>query len=117
MNTSCLSLDTPLVSALKPYGNSVQKFRSPYSQNVMKEVTANQFRDNLKREVDRVTSNHEVLRVTRRNGEDFVVVAADDWSAIEETLYLNQFPGLVESIHQAAAEAPEQGVPADKLDW
>jgi hypothetical protein len=36
---------------------------------------------------------------------------------MEETLYLNQFPGLVESIHHAAAESLDEGTPPEELDW
>jgi PHD/YefM family antitoxin component YafN of YafNO toxin-antitoxin module len=67
--------------------------------------------------VDRVISEHQVLRVRRRRGGDFVVLGADDWRAVEETLYLNQFPGLVESIHLAAREPVEEGVPLVELEW
>ncbi len=68
----------------------------------MIETTANEFRQTLKEKVDACVSNHDVLRVKRRNGENFVVLGEGDWRAIEETLYLNQFAGLVDSIHQAA---------------
>jgi len=70
----------------------------------MIETTANEFRQTLKAKVDDCINNHDVLRVKRRNGGDFVVLGEEDWRAVEETLYLNQFPGLVDSIHQAAAE-------------
>jgi len=70
----------------------------------MIETTANEFRQTLKEKVDACVSNHDVLRVKRRNGENFVVLGEEDWCAIEETLYLNQFAGLVDSIHQAAKE-------------
>jgi antitoxin YefM len=83
----------------------------------MNEVSANQFRQNLKSEVDRVVDNHETLRVTRKRGGDFVVLSADDWSAIEETLHLNRVPGLVESIHRAAKEPLEEGTRLEDLDW
>jgi len=83
----------------------------------MHEVSANEFRAHLKREVDRVLEDRRVIRVTRRRGGDFVVLAADDWSAIEETLFLNRVPGLVESVHEAAAEPLEEGVKLQDLDW
>jgi prevent-host-death family protein len=67
--------------------------------------------------VDEVVVNHQVLRVTRRNGGDFVVIAAEDWDALAETLTLNQVPGLVESIREAAAEPYEQGVRPQDVDW
>jgi prevent-host-death family protein len=81
------------------------------------EVTASRFRRHLAEEVDRVIDNHDVLRVRRRAGGDFVVLGADDWRAIEETLQLNRVPGLVESIHRAAAEPLEAGTRLEDLDW
>ena len=83
----------------------------------MRETTANMFRQHLKSEIDNCVANHEVLRVKRRNGEDFIVIGETDWRAIEETLYLNQFPGLVQSIHEAAQESLEEGTPLEELEW
>ncbi|MBA2492341.1 MAG: type II toxin-antitoxin system Phd/YefM family antitoxin [Gammaproteobacteria bacterium] len=83
----------------------------------MNEITANHFRENLKSEVDKVIREHRALHVKRRNGEDFVVLGADDWRAIEETIYLNQIQGLVDSIHEAAREPLENGTPLEKLKW
>lgn len=77
----------------------------------MRETTTNVFRQYLKSEVDQCIANHEILRVTRRNGKNFIVISETDWRAIEETSYLNQFPGLVSSIHEAAQEPLEQGTP------
>jgi PHD/YefM family antitoxin component YafN of YafNO toxin-antitoxin module len=47
----------------------------------------------------------------------FVVLGEKDWKAIEETLYLNQFPGLTESINDAANEPLDQGTALEDLDW
>ncbi|MDQ6987293.1 MAG: type II toxin-antitoxin system Phd/YefM family antitoxin [Mariprofundaceae bacterium] len=82
----------------------------------MIETTANEFRQTLKAKVDDCINNHDVLRVKRRNGGDFVVLGEEDWRAVEETLYLNQFPGLVDSIHQAAAEPLSGGTRLEDLD-
>ena len=64
----------------------------------MLEVTVNRFRAKLKESVERVISNHEPLRVSRRNGGDFIVVSADDWSQEQETLYVLQNSSLMEQI-------------------
>ena len=58
-----------------------------------------------------------MLKVVRRNGENFIVIGEEDWRAIEETLYLNQFPGLDDSIHKAAQEKLEKGIPLEEIDW
>ena len=84
---------------------------------IMSETTSNIFRKTLKSQVDNAIANHEVLKVKRRNGENFVVIGEKDWKAIEETLYINQFPGLVESIHEADKEPIEEGTPLEELDW
>jgi len=83
----------------------------------MKETTANVFRKKLKYYVDMSVANHNPLRIKRRNGQNFIIVGEDDWNAIEETLYLNQFAGLVKSINDAAAEPLDEGTPLGELDW
>ena len=82
----------------------------------MIETTANEFRKTLKSKVDDCISNHEVLKVKRRSGENFVVLGEEDWRAVEETLYLNQFPGLVDSIQKAAAEPISAGTDLKDID-
>ncbi len=83
----------------------------------MNEITANIFRENLQSMVDEVADNHTPLKVTRPDGPDFVVLSADDWAAIKETLYLNQIPGMVESIREAAKEPLEEGTDLEDLEW
>ena len=83
----------------------------------MTEISVNYFRDHLKIEVDKCIQASRVLRVKRRKGEDFVVLSAKDWQAIEETLYLNQMPGMVSSIHKAHQEAVSKRTALSDLDW
>ncbi len=83
----------------------------------MNEITANRFRDQLKAEVDRAIREHRPLRVTRRRGGDFVVLSAEDWNAVEETLYLNRVPGLAKSIRRAAKEPIGKGTALKDLNW
>jgi antitoxin YefM len=83
----------------------------------MLETTIDYFQQHLPQEVDRCIDCHEVLRVRRPLGEDFVVLGTQDWRAIEETLYLTLVPGLVESIQQAAQEPLEQGTLLKDLKW
>jgi PHD/YefM family antitoxin component YafN of YafNO toxin-antitoxin module len=83
----------------------------------MNETTANEFRKKLKHYVDMSILNHDVLRIKRRNGENFVVLGEKDWKTIEETLYLNQFPGLIESIKNAATEPLDKGTLLEELVW
>jgi len=69
----------------------------------MDSTSVNQFRDNLKGFVEQVLSEHEPLKVTRRNGEDFVVVGAADWVREQETLYVLQNTSLMRQIAASSA--------------
>ncbi len=64
----------------------------------MDTVSVNRFRDNLKSFVEQVVNQHVPLKVTRRSGEDFVVVSADDWEREQETLYVLQNSSLMKQI-------------------
>lgn len=64
----------------------------------MNSVSVNKFRDNLKNFVETVISQHQPLKVTRRNGEDFVVISAEDWEREQETLYVLQNSSLLKQI-------------------
>ena len=64
----------------------------------MDTVSVNKFRDNLKSFVEQIVSEHTPLKVTRRSGEDFVVVSADDWEREQETLYVLQNKSLMKQI-------------------
>jgi len=64
----------------------------------MDTVSVNKFRDKLKDYVEKVISQHNPLKVTRRNGEDFVVVSAEDWDREQETLYVLQNSNLMKQI-------------------
>jgi PHD/YefM family antitoxin component YafN of YafNO toxin-antitoxin module len=55
--------------------------------------------------------------VKQREGENFVILGAQDWQAIEATIFLNQIPNMVSSIHAAAAESLDNGTRLEDLDW
>ncbi len=64
----------------------------------METVSVNQFRDQLKQYVEAVAYNHDPLMVTRRNGENFVVISASDWMEEQETLHVLQNQSLMTQI-------------------
>ena len=69
----------------------------------METVSVNQFRDKLKTYVEQVVSNHTPIKVTRRAGEAFVVVSADDWEREQETLHVLQNKSLMTQIANSLA--------------
>ena len=69
----------------------------------MDSISVNKFRDNLKSFVEKVIDEHQPLKVTRRNGEDFVVVSLEDWEREQETLYILQNDSLMQQIADSMA--------------
>lgn len=65
----------------------------------MTPVSANEARDNLQRLIDETAASHEPLLISgERNSA--VLVSAEDWESIQETLYLLAIPGMRESIRE-----------------
>jgi antitoxin YefM len=64
-------------------------------------ASVNQFRENLKSYIDQVINNHIPLKVTRRNGDDFMVVSVEDWERDQETLYILQNNSLMQQIAES----------------
>lgn len=67
----------------------------------MDTVSVNQFRDNLKSFVEKAVTTHTPIKVTRRAGEAFVVMSADDWEREQETLYVLQNSSLMKQIAES----------------
>ena len=67
----------------------------------MDSISVNQFREKLKHCVETVIQEHQPLKVTRRNGEDFIVISAEDWSREQETLYILQNQSLMQQITES----------------
>jgi len=82
----------------------------------MEYLSVRQARDNLYKLIDEVSEHHSpVLIAGKRN--NVVLVSKEDWDAIQETIYLNNIPNMVQSI-QSAAEAPiEECTDIKDLDW
>lgn len=61
--------------------------------------TATQARADLYRLLDEVAKTHEPIAITGRRNNG-VLIAEEDWRAIQETLYLLSIPGMRESIRK-----------------
>ncbi len=64
----------------------------------MNSISVNQFRDNLKTYVEQTVNEHEPIKVTRRAGDDFIVMSVDDWEREQETLHILQSSNLMQQI-------------------
>ena len=66
--------------------------------------TASDARANLYRLIDEAAEMHEPILITGKR-HNAVLISEEDWSAIQETLYLLSIPGMRESI-KAGMESP-----------
>ena len=69
----------------------------------MATITATEARRNLYRLLDEANSSHIPVHIEGKRG-GAVLIGAEDWAAIEETLFLSAIPGMKESIKKGMAE-------------
>jgi antitoxin YefM len=80
----------------------------------MHTLTASEARANLYRLIDQTAQSHQPIHISGKR-TSAVLLAAEDWQAIQETLYLLSVPGMRESIKEAMAEPLDASV--TELDW
>lgn len=80
----------------------------------MQTLTASEARANLYRLIDQAAESHQPIVISGKR-TNAVLVSAEDWEAIQETLYLLSVPGMRESIKAGMAESVESC--AKDLDW
>jgi antitoxin YefM len=77
-------------------------------------ITASEARARLYRLIDQTSESHQPILISGKRGSA-VLVSADDWQAIQETLYLLAIPGMRESIKKGIAKPLNKS--ARELDW
>jgi len=80
----------------------------------MPTLTASEARANLYRLIDQAAESHEPILIAGKRASA-VLLAEEDWKAIQETLFLLSVPGMRESIKEGMAEPLAQS--AQELDW
>ena len=71
-------------------------------------------RANLYKLIDDAAVNHEPVVITGKRG-NAVLLAEDDWNAVNETLHLLSAPGIRESISEGMQEKIDNC--AAELEW
>lgn len=80
----------------------------------MAAISATEARRRLYQLLDDVAQSHEPIEITgKRNSA--VLIAEEDWRAIQETLYLNSIPGMTDSIVEGLHTSIEHC--DEDLDW
>ena len=80
----------------------------------MTTVNVTEARANLYKLIDDASVSHEPVVITGKRG-NAVLLAEDDWTAINETLYLLSVPGLRESIMEGMQENLDET--STELEW
>lgn len=62
-------------------------------------LTASKARERLYKLLDKAAESHEPIHITGKR-HNAILIAEDDWRAIQETLYLLSIPGMRESIRK-----------------
>lgn len=80
----------------------------------MQTLSASSARTNLYRLIDEAATSHQPLVITgKRNNA--VLIAEDDWAAMQETLFLLSVPNMRESIREGL-NTPVNEL-STQLDW
>jgi len=80
----------------------------------MTTITATEARKLLYKLLDDVSDSHEPIQITGKRS-NAILIAEDDWRAVQETLYLHSVPGMRESLI-AGLNTPVEECD-EELDW
>ena len=80
----------------------------------MTTLNVTEARANLYKLIDETTVSHEPVVITGKRG-NAVLLAQDDWNAINETLHLLSVPGMRESILEGMQESIDSA--STELNW
>ncbi|MBE9117456.1 type II toxin-antitoxin system Phd/YefM family antitoxin [Lusitaniella coriacea LEGE 07157] len=80
----------------------------------MSDLSVNDAQIQLKQLIEKVTKSHKPVLITGEQG-NAVLLLEQDWSAIQETLYLLSIPGMRESIREGLLTPVEECDEA--LNW
>ncbi|HBS83739.1 MAG: type II toxin-antitoxin system Phd/YefM family antitoxin [Vreelandella alkaliphila] len=77
-------------------------------------ISVTEARSNLYRLIDETAESHQPIIIMGKRNKA-VLVAEEDWSAIQETLFLLSVPGMRESVREGM-ETPADECD-EELDW
>ena len=81
----------------------------------MNAINYSDLRKNLKSTMDKIIDDHEPVIITRRNGDNVVMVSYEDYSSIEETVYLLKSPRNAERLRESIKSYEEGKGKEEKL--
>ena len=69
----------------------------------MNAISINQFTNNIQDFIKQVIEQYTPLKITSKNGEDFIIISAEDWEQQKETLFVLQNSELMQQIKDSLA--------------
>lgn len=99
---------------MRTISTSVAAYSTRKQSPHMHTLTASEARANLYRLIDETAQSHQPVVISGKRSSA-VLLSADDWRAIQETLHLLSVPGMRESIQEAMAEPLSKS--SKKLKW
>ncbi|MBQ6888360.1 MAG: type II toxin-antitoxin system Phd/YefM family antitoxin [Lachnospiraceae bacterium] len=82
----------------------------------MSTINITNARKELYKLVEAVNMYHEPTLIVGKKA-NAVLISEEDWSAIQETLYLDSIPGMTESILEGVNESLEDCISEEMVDW
>lgn len=70
----------------------------------MEIATFSDFRQNMKTFLDAVVKTHKPLFITRKQGDELVVMSKEDYTSLQETLYLLSSPNNAKRLKESIAQ-------------
>jgi len=71
----------------------------------MQTLPISKVKDKLNEYVDSVAITHDQVTITKNGSPAAVLIGADEWESIQETLYWLSQPGIRESLAESEADA------------
>jgi antitoxin YefM len=82
----------------------------------MKTIIVDQPTFNIAQLITKINEKQQPILIQEITG-NAVLISEQEWNEIEETLYLQSIPGMVESIHQSAAKTIEECIDVKDINW
>ena len=82
----------------------------------MSTINITNARKDLYNLVEAVNMYHEPTLIVGKR-VNAVLISESDWSAIQETLYLDSIPGMTKSILEGANESLDECISEDMVNW
>lgn len=79
-------------------------------------ITEKKFLAAPKKVIEQMQLSNEIVNIVS-DKMGYVIIDAEEWRNIYETIYLNSIKGLSKSIIKSSKEPLDGSVPLNKLDW